>query len=260
MSYYVTCPYCNTKIQLLDYRNNESDDYVIFCNSCCKAFETTYIDGELKVKKEENMEELKYKEKDRVLICACAQILDVEPKNPRDKKYFVEIDKSDFINNEGWIGEDDILCELGEIPKAYYEDGYEQGLNDAWEMVKLITLMPHDGGIDEVTICDIYEVDVHYEVLKKYSAQKTIYKYNAWKERNDIKMGDIVEYDVYAGLDTSEIHRAIFYSETADAYWILRDQCLAPQSISKKDFKLRKVGESGLDIAGALSKICEMEV
>lgn len=201
------------------------------------------------------MEDLKYKEKDRVLICACAQIIDVEPKNPRDKKYFVKIDKCDFMNNEGWISEDDILCELGGIPKAYYEDGYEQGLKDAWEMAGLIGMRVADGGMDEEIVCDAYKVDVHYEVFKKYSAWQAINKYNEWKERNEIKMGDIVEYDVAGGCE-----RAIFYSEGPQVWWLLREGLTEPLYVCKEDFKLRKVGESGLDIADAFAKIREREV
>lgn len=255
MSYYVTCPHCNTKIEVLGYFNNESDDYVIFCNSCCKEFEATYVDGEIKVKKEENMKELKYKEKDRVLICACAQILDVEPKNSRDTKYFVEIDTCDFINNEGWIGEDDILCELGEIPKAYYEDGYEQGLKDAWEMARLICMETNDGGLPTDQLEDIYDgCDIDPYIMKKYSAQEAINKYNEWRESKKIKMGDIVEYDVAGGCE-----RAIFYSEGPQVWWLLKEGLTEPLYVCKEDFKLRKVGESGLDIADAFAKIREME-
>lgn len=206
------------------------------------------------------MEDLKYKEKDRVLICVDAQINYIDPGRVRNSNYYVMLDNNVFTGDcgkiGGWIGEDDILCELGEIPKAYYEDGYEQGLKDAWEMAKLICMTINKGGLPTEQLEDIYDgYDLIDDIMETFCAQRAINKYNEWKERNSIKMGDIVEYDVAGGCE-----RAIFYSEGPQVWWLLREGLTEPLYVCKEDFKLRKVGESGLDIAGALAKVREMEV
>lgn len=200
------------------------------------------------------MEELKYKVGDEVLIKG--KVVDTgEPYNT-NYPYEIVFDDDDMVVSwSEWFSITSVVGMASDLVKSEDQKTYEQGLNDAWEMAKLISSMPLS------KVMEIFNGSSMGYITNQYSAQEAINKYNEWKESNDFKMGDIVEYDIGAGLDDKyeEIHRAIFYSETEDAYWVLRDQCLAPQSISKKDFKLRKVGESGLDIAGALAKIRDEE-
>lgn len=220
---------------------------------------TLYIDGELKVKKEENMKEFKYKVGDEVLVKG--KVIEVFDPAARNYPYRLRYESNN--PEQSWtetVTETVIAGKADEFVKVDDQKTYEQGLNDAWEMAKLICMTINKGGLPTEQLEDIYDgYDLIDDIMETFCAQRAINKYNEWKERNEFKMGDIVEYDIYAGLDTYEIHRAIFYSETVDAYWVLRDQCVAPQSLSKDDFTLRKVGESGIDIAGALSKIREKE-
>ena len=103
---------------------------------------------------------------------------------------------------------------------------------------------------------DIFDCASIGSITSHYTVQGAINKYNAWKERNEIKMGDIVEYDI----DERTICRSIFLYEGFNCHWVLTSDYEAPQQLPKAYFKLRKVGESGLDIAGALAKVREMEV
>lgn len=200
------------------------------------------------------MEELKYKVNDEVLIKGT--VVDVGDPKETSYPYRIRLDGDDMsVSWSAWFTKSSVVGMASDLVRVEDQKTYEQGLNDAWEMVKKITI-----GLELCKLQTIYDgFDTMSAIVQRYSAQEAIDKYNAWKERNEFKMGDIVEYDIYAGLDTSEIHRAIFYSETKDDYWVLRDQCLTPQKLTKEEFKLRKVGESGLDIAGALAKIRDEE-
>lgn len=205
------------------------------------------------------MEELKYKVNDEVLIKGTV----VDVGNPKETSYpyKIRLDEDDMsVSWSDWFTKSSVVGMASDLVRAEDQKTYEQGLNDAWEMAKLICMTINKGGLPTEQLEDIYDgYDLIDDIMETFCAQRAIDKYNTWKERNEFKMGDVVEYDIGAGLDTSEIHRAIFYSETVDAYWVLRDQCVAPQSLSKDDFTLRKVGESGIDIAGALTKIRDRE-
>lgn len=199
------------------------------------------------------MEELKYKVGDEVLIKA--KITETNDPAVRMYPYRVMYEYNNIALTWGEnVTETSIAGKVEEFVKVSDQKTYEQGLNDAWEMAKLITLMPHDGGASSIELMDAYSIENTYAILKQYSAQEAIDKYNTWKERNTLKMGDIVEIECDGNTEL-----AIFYCELDTCYWVLSNGSLAPQLLHKHLHTLRKIGESGLDIAGALAKIRDEE-
>lgn len=201
-------------------------------------------------------EELKYKVGDEVLIKG--KVVDILDTTFRDTDYPYKI-RFDYNNLAvAWSEACTETCIAGtadEFIKA--EDNqktYEQGLNDAWEMARLITKNSKDGGLPTDELLDIYNWGVPGLILSKNTAKEAIDKYNAWKEKLRFKMGDVVEFEC-----GDEIKRAVLYSDVDDAYWVLCADEAIPQKISKSLFKLRKVGHYMMDIDSAL-KYVEKEI
>lgn len=65
-----------------------------------------------------------------------------------------------------------------------YEDGYEQGLKDVWEISKLINLDECDGGLGADDLYDIFGTKLYYDIILTFSAREVINKYNEWKKED----------------------------------------------------------------------------
>lgn len=198
------------------------------------------------------MEELKYTVDDEVLIKG--KVVNIYGPGDSSYPYRIKFDfdelavtSTDIFTESCIVGTVDEFVKVGENQKTY-----EQGLNDAWEMAKKIAI-----GLELCKLQTIYDgFDTMSAIIQRYSAQEAIDLYNAWKERNEIKMGDIVEVvDCCNGMK----ELGIFYHENDGCLCVLLPGYAWPQNLTKTSYTLRKVGESGLDIAGALKKIREME-
>lgn len=77
-----------------------------------------------------------------------------------------------------------------------YSDGYEKGLNDAWECAKWIALPTQDGGMDYDTLLDIFGINTWQKVFVSYSASEAIAKTKEYEKKkkadDEIKVGDEV--------------------------------------------------------------------
>jgi hypothetical protein len=199
------------------------------------------------------MSELKYTVGDEVLIKG--KVLDAYEGGTSSYPYRIRFDDDNIaLSWSECFSESSIVGMASDLVKAENQKTYEQGLNDAWEMARIITAAESENGIPIDRLKDIYgssELDI---VAKNYTAQEAINIYEDWKESHIFKMGDVVEY--YCA---EELCRAIFLYEGLTCYWVLTHDDEAPQQLTKAHFKLRKVGESGLDIAGELKKVREME-
>lgn len=185
------------------------------------------------------MENLKYKVGDEVLIKGV--VTELRNPNRTDYPYKIRFD-SDRLE----LSQVCTFTEVSVVGKVNNQKTYEQGLNDAWVMAKIIMDRK-----PQIVLAPIYDGYVtFYDIAHNFSAQEVIDKYNAWKEKQKFKMGDIVEYDVAGGCE-----RAIFYSEGPQVWWLLSKDNAEPLYLCKEDFALRKIGESGLDISGALANI-----
>ena len=71
--------------------------------------------------------------------------------------------------------------------KASYDMGYNDGLNDAWEMARKIFAMS-DNDFDDA-FGDVYKEDV----FCYYTPQEALAKLKAYEEQSKIEVGDVVE-------------------------------------------------------------------
>lgn len=80
-----------------------------------------------------------------------------------------------------------------------YDEGYQKGLDDAWELARKLLFTEANGGmsLDEITECFGSEYDIARSLKMDVADAKA--KYDAWKEKKEqeeqIHVGDVVDYD-----------------------------------------------------------------
>ena len=80
--------------------------------------------------------------------------------------------------------------------QSFYEDGYQRGLNDAWDAARKIALDKEDGGLDTATYCEIFGYGKGFgAVLKTFSASEAIEKIRQYEQEQEeqIQVGDEVK-------------------------------------------------------------------
>jgi len=194
------------------------------------------------------MKELKYKVGDEVLIKGVVTNILCG-----DYPYDIAFNKNNK-NLVCWSETFNPECVVGEVEdfvKVDDQKTYEQGLNDAWKMAKKICMTINKGGLPSDQLEDIYDgYDLTDDILDNFSAQEAIDLYNAWKERNELKMGDIVEWS-----NDSYSYKGIFYSKEGNGWWILDSDLIAPQFLYSTEWKLRKLEDAPIDILGVFRDI-----
>lgn len=79
-----------------------------------------------------------------------------------------------------------------EILIGIKDANYEKGLSDAWEFwKKLQSIEIREDGVSVAK--NIFDCRDMVEVLKKYSSQEAIDKLKEWKEKQEIKVGDVID-------------------------------------------------------------------
>ena len=77
--------------------------------------------------------------------------------------------------------------------QSFCEDGYQRGLNDAWECARKICLEDDDGGIPASVINDIFSVCNYRNALMDFSVSEAIEKIRQYEqEKGKIQVGDEV--------------------------------------------------------------------
>lgn len=66
--------------------------------------------------------------------------------------------------------------------QSFYEDGYQCGLNDAWECARKICLEDDDGGIPASVISDIFSVRNYRNALRDFSVSEAIEKIRQYEQ------------------------------------------------------------------------------
>lgn len=76
-----------------------------------------------------------------------------------------------------------------------YDEGYQKGLEDAWEMIRKIYLSPDEGGMEINEIFEYLGKGLG-DILRNNSASEAKAKYDAWKakkeQEDEIRVGDVV--------------------------------------------------------------------
>lgn len=102
---------------------------------------------------------------------------------------------------------------------------YENGLNDAWELVKRIESVPRDGGLTNKQIGEVFgECWSAASLYRQFSALEALDLYKRWEEKHkaqEIKVGDIVTvYDT----QNKDSYQALVTDIDADrGLWIIED-------------------------------------
>ena len=86
---------------------------------------------------------------------------------------------------------DELVPKTEELHRAMFDKGYEQGMDNAWECAKKITLNFDHGGMSSTEIKAVFGLN-HYGVMLDYTASEAIEKIKAWEQTDDIKVGDEV--------------------------------------------------------------------
>lgn len=74
------------------------------------------------------------------------------------------------------------------------DEAYNKGLDDAWELAKKIVLPDHLGGYTVDELKDIFGKNTFASLMNTFSPQEALAKVKAYEERNEIKVGDVVEF------------------------------------------------------------------
>lgn len=134
-----------------------------------------------------------------------------------------------------------------------YIDGdseYERGLEDAWEMAKLIALDEYNGGLGYKDIQDIY--GLHWlEVFTDYTAHDAMSAYKDWlkekeEEAKKPKIGDVVEFTT-----PFSNGRGVFLRETDTTYTIFEADGSVVLVQKEYHSEFKKTGEH-IDVLGVL--------
>lgn len=76
------------------------------------------------------------------------------------------------------------------------DESYNKGLNDAWELAKKIVKSPNKGGYKANELAEIFGIS-DKPVLDAYTPQEALAKVKEYKERDGIKVGDVVKLRNY---------------------------------------------------------------
>ena len=97
------------------------------------------------------------------------------------------------------------MSALEDIIENEINEAYDKGLNDAWELIKKLTVNDYrKDGYDSDELQRIFGTENLFCILKKYTPQEALSKLEAYeKEQAEIKVGDVVEVNGYKFLVTT---------------------------------------------------------
>lgn len=193
------------------------------CISCCDCW-----NREIEEKEQKPM---KYKVGDTVLMQA--QIVAIDEA---DKEFPVEVLHPS--GNKEWVYIDEIF----ELPKP--EKTYEQGLEDAWELLDRL-----EHAVSVKVMDDVFGYSEIGDILDNYTPQEALAKLKAYEEESEIKVGDVVSNGTHVLLCVKEDYGyGYFYFLDKDGSYIF----LTKENLKKS--KLTKTGKH-IDIESLLEQI-----
>lgn len=139
-----------------------------------------------------------------------------------DEAYQTGYDKgyADKTNN-------DEVC--NKIAKDIQDEGYQRGLNDAWEAARKIVTWPDRSLVNS----DTFDLDPGENIFTKYSASEAIERLKSYEEKQDDKFefGDeIIDSWGVKGCVVSKDN------EGFDTMYALFDGCRVPQYVTQSNF------------------------
>ena len=108
-----------------------------------------------------------------------------------------------------------------------FEEKYNKGLNDAWDLARKLELNECDGGFSNDTISKAFGCTV-YDTFRLFTPKQAIAKIEAYDENKEIKVGDVVfnaREDVKAVIIDSAVAKGSWQVYTEDCCVELWKEC-----------------------------------
>ena len=108
-----------------------------------------------------------------------------------------------------------------------FEEKYNKGLNDAWDLARKLELNECDGGFSNDTISKAFGCTV-YDTFRLFTPKQAIAKIEAYDENKEIKVGDVVfnaREDVKAVIIDSSVAKGAWQVYTEDCCVELWKEC-----------------------------------
>lgn len=117
------------------------------------------------------------------------------------------------IKYKNWCGEEKITYHVANDVLHTTDEG----LNDAWELARKITLSTSDGGYSCEELENIFGYRSPASIFKAFTPQEALAKVKAYEERNKIKVGDVIRLK-------GNTHEAIVTrANEINIYYLFRD-------------------------------------
>ena len=172
----------------------------------------------------------------------------------------------EYQNEQGYYKENcmEDACECGDYAAIFYANGnyvrawkcipikentYDQGMNDAWEMMRRFVCFPEHGGMYGAELEEIFGVVDAEKILNNFTPQEVKAKIEAWEKANaEIKVGDVVnmKYQYSEGI-------FVVTCIKDDMYTLMNPEGRFIRMCSKEGI-MTKTGRS-VDIASVLEQI-----
>ena len=186
---------------------------------------------------EERLTRTHYQSYERALMVKTLNDMEMESRETKEKEMMSVSIKAVDIEKE---------------KEAAREEGYKQGLEEAWEIARKIVLQDCDGGYGMTTLIKIFGNEWVSDILKGayiHEVKEKIAAYEA--EQSKPKLGDVVK--IYGG-SGEFYHTGIFIEEEEQDYIVLSKVLHHIQAFSKINFRLEKTGKH-FDIQSMLDEI-----
>lgn len=126
-----------------------------------------------------------------------------------------------------------------------FEEKYNKGLNDAWELARKLELNECDGGFSNDTIAKAFGCTV-YDTFRLFTPKQAIAKIEAYDENKAIKVGDVVFND------REDVKAVIIDSAVAKGTWqVYTEDCCVELW---KECEFKKIGRT-VDIEHLIEQI-----
>ena len=114
-----------------------------------------------------------------------------------NKEIIKEIEESIRLINQTKTTVNDALCHARtalERQDKLIKEAYDRGLNNAWELARIITAAPCDDGFAEGELLNIFQTPFARHIFKCNTYQEALAKMGAYEKEQErrIKVGDIV--------------------------------------------------------------------
>lgn len=136
--------------------------------------------------------------------------------------------------------------------EAAREEGYKQGLEEAWEIARRIELCLPTCGYTHSQLMAIFNSPSPNEILEKFSIHEVKEKIAAYEaEQSKPKLGDVVIFK--NGILAGPLPIGIYFGEDSSDYIVL-NKCMSKVKYGKSSWTIEKTGKH-FDIQSMLDEI-----